>query len=305
MEITMPTWSEILHETTSESTFDISRRKYLQELYAVTKRNVIVYYSGWLQKPGADGTPVTELDKNAFMAAIHGLDRSQGLDLLLPTEGGETAATESLVYYLRQMFGTNIRAIIPQIAMSAGTMIALSCKEIVMGKHSSLGPIDPQLGGMSAHAVVEEFNRANLEVTKVAVTHPLWQLIIGKYPPTLIGECEKAIQWGESLVRDWLSSGMFEGVEDSTIIIDRVIRELGDHAMTLSHSRRITLDHAKAIGLRVVALEDNQHLQEAVMSVHHTCMITLERSSAFKLIENHNGVAYIRQARPVIQGIIQ
>jgi len=36
------------------------------------------------------------------------------------------------------MFGTNIRAIVPQLAMSAGTMIALSCKEIVMGKQSNL-----------------------------------------------------------------------------------------------------------------------------------------------------------------------
>ena len=42
------------------------------------------------------------------------------------------------------MFGTDIRAIVPQLALSAGTMVALACKEIIMGKHSSLGPIDPQ-----------------------------------------------------------------------------------------------------------------------------------------------------------------
>jgi membrane-bound ClpP family serine protease len=58
------------------------------------------------------------------------------------------------------MFGTNIRAIIPQMAMSAGTMIALSTREIIMGKHSNLGPIDPQIAGIPAHGVIEEFNRA-------------------------------------------------------------------------------------------------------------------------------------------------
>jgi ClpP class serine protease len=75
------------------------------------------------------------------------MDRSKGLDLILHTPGGDMAATESLVDYLRQMFGKDIRAIVPQIAMSGGTMIALAWKEILMGKHSNLGPIDPQFSG--------------------------------------------------------------------------------------------------------------------------------------------------------------
>jgi ClpP class serine protease len=29
--------------------------------------------------------------------------------------------------------------------MSGGTMIACSAKEIIMGNHSNLGPVDPQL----------------------------------------------------------------------------------------------------------------------------------------------------------------
>jgi ClpP class serine protease len=76
---------------------------------------------------------VNDKDKNAFMVNIHKLDRSKGLDLILHTPGGDLAATESIVDYLHSMFGLNIRAIIPQISMSAGTLIALSCKEIVMG----------------------------------------------------------------------------------------------------------------------------------------------------------------------------
>ena len=95
------------------------------------------------------------------MATIKDLDSTKGLDLILHTPGGDIAATEALVGYLRSMFNTDIRAIIPQIAMSAGTMIALSCKEIVMGKHSSLGPIDPQLGGLPAHGIIEEFTKAS------------------------------------------------------------------------------------------------------------------------------------------------
>src|SRR5205085_10523613 len=143
-----------------------------------------------------------------FMATIDGLDRRQGLDLILPTPGGEVAATESLVQYLRAMFDTDIRVIVPQLALSAGTMIACAAKRIVMGKHSSLGPIDPQFGGIPAHGVIEEFNRAKEEIAANPAAIPLWQPIIAKYPPTLIGECEKAIEWSTEIVQGWLRSGM-------------------------------------------------------------------------------------------------
>jgi ClpP class serine protease len=126
-------------------------------LHEITKRNVIVYYSGWLQKRGVQGAEINDEDKNGFMTVIHELDRNLGLDLVLHTPGGDTAATESLVHYLRAMFGTDIRAVVPQLAMSGGTMIACACKKIIMGKQSSLGPVDPQLGGVPAHGVVEEF----------------------------------------------------------------------------------------------------------------------------------------------------
>lgn len=156
----MANWNELLQEiNTSGSTHDLIRRKYLRQLHEVTHRNVIAYYSGWLEKPNAPNLQINDADKNGIMNAIHQLDRPNGLDLILHTPGGETAATESIVDYLRSIFGTNIRAIVPQLAMSAGTMIACACKAIVMGKHSSLGPIDPQIMGLAAHGILEEFQR--------------------------------------------------------------------------------------------------------------------------------------------------
>ena len=126
----MPSWHSILEEIQHRgSIHDVIRREYLAKLHSVTGRNVIVYYSGWLQKPGVPAH-VNDGDKNGFMTAVHKLDRSKGLDLLLHTPGGETAATESIVDYLHSMFGTNIRAIVPQIALSAGTMIACAAKRL-------------------------------------------------------------------------------------------------------------------------------------------------------------------------------
>ena len=136
----MPTWHDFLHDIQAGGgVHDRLRRQCLQDLHDLTNRNVILYYSGWLQNPGAPASGIDDSDKSSFMTVVHGMDRTKGLDLFLHTPGGEMAATESLVEYLRAMFGMDIRAIVPQIAMSAGTMIACACRTILMGKHSNLG----------------------------------------------------------------------------------------------------------------------------------------------------------------------
>ena len=108
---------------------------------AHTGRNVISYYSGWLSKGSVSLTDMNDEPKNGFMTTVHKLDRKRGLDLILHTPGGGIAATQSIVNYLHKMFGQDLRAIVPQIAMSAGTIIACCCKEIWMGAQSNLGPI--------------------------------------------------------------------------------------------------------------------------------------------------------------------
>jgi ClpP class serine protease len=300
----MPTWNELLNEAKEAgSTYDVIRRKYLKKLFECTGRNVILYYSGWQQKPllAREGArfELNDADKNGFMSVIHKLDRKKGVDLLLHTPGGSMAATESLVDYLRSMFGTNIRAVVPQLALSAGTMVALACKEIIMGKHSSIGPIDPQIGGVSAHGVMEEFVQAKTEVHGDQTAALIWQPIFAKYNPTLIGDCQKAILWSAAMVKEWLITGMFEGevkakAEEKA---DKVIQELADHALTKSHDRHISANKATDIGLNVRLLEADPALQEAVLSVHHACIQTLADTPAYKVIENQNGTAFIQQLR--------
>jgi enoyl-CoA hydratase/carnithine racemase len=297
----MPSWHHLLQQIKVKgSTYDVVRRHYLKRLSKVTKRNVIVYYSGWLQKSGIRGQQVNDGDKNGFMAVVHKLDRKKGLDLILHTPGGETAATESIVDYLHTMFDSDMRAIVPQLAMSAGTMIACACKEIIMGKQSSLGPIDPQLGFLPAHGIVEEFKRAFEEVKADPAKVPIWQPIIAKYHPTLIGECEKAIEWSNEITKEWLTRSMFKNDPKGAAKIDSIVAELGDHALTKSHARHLSAARCKSIGLKVKMMEDNQDLQDAILSVHHACIHTLASTGAFKIIENQKGVAFIQAMQAVM-----
>jgi Serine dehydrogenase proteinase len=268
-----------------------------------TDRNTIIYYSGWLEKQnlinqGVTGFDINDSDKTGFMSTIHGLDRSKGLDLFLHTPGGDIAATESIVDYLRTMLNGDIRVIVPQLAMSCGTMMALAANEIVMGKHSSLGPIDPQFGGIPAHGIIEEFDKAKEEIKADPSTIPVWQPIIGKDNPTLVGEAAKAIQWSKDMVDTWLQTGMFKANLDRINAAKKVIDELGSHSLTLSRSRHISLTKAQDLGIVVVPLEDDPRLQDLVLAVHHTCTLTLTETMAMKIIENHNGVAVITAFNP-------
>ena len=89
---------------------------------------------------------------------------------------------------------------------------------------------------------------------------------------------------------------MFKDDEDKETKADKVIEELGNHALTLSHARHISLSRAREIGLKVSALEDNDELQDAVLSVHHACMLTLDGTPSIKIIENHLGVAVLKMS---------
>jgi membrane-bound ClpP family serine protease len=301
----MADWSEILIELQrAGSSYDNVRRKYLRELSDYTGRNVIVYYSGWLQKQGVNNVIINDLDKNALMTTIKGLDRSKGLDLILHTPGGETAATESIIDYLCSMFD-DMRAVVPQLAMSGGTMIACSCDKILMGKHSSLGPIDPQFGNIPAHGLLEEFQKASEEIKVDASKIYVWQPILQKYGPTILGEAQKVIAWSEAIVKERLSNRMFKSMRNKATknkVIKNIIEELGNHSLNLSHSRHLSAEKCKSIGLKIEDLEADQALQEKVLSVHHAMMHTLAATMASKIVENQNGIAYIQQA-PIVQSV--
>lgn len=310
----MPDWNQVfeeikdhqvLHRRLAAETVDIIRRRYLKQLFEHTGRNVIAYYSGWLSKPDAQGIEITDEDKNGIMMAVHGLDRALGLDLIIHTPGGSLSATESIVDYLHKMFGNNVRAIVPQIAMSAGTMIACSCRSIVMGKHSNLGPIDPQLRGVAAHGVLLEFERAIKECAADPAKIPIWQVIIGKYHPTFLSECENAIKWADNFVRTQLAGVMFKGKKSAAGRAAEVVKRLTDYRNNMAHDRHIHAEECKNIGLRIEDLEADPQTQDMVLTVHHCYVHTLQNTGCYKIIENHNGAAVAKQAQQSIQQLPQ
>lgn len=295
----MPNWNEVLTEIQNcerKNALDFVRRNHLKNFSEYRKRNTIAYYSGWLQKSGSAKTAINDDDKNGLMATIDKMDRKLGLDLILHTPGGDIAATESIIDYLQRMFEGNIQAFIPQLAMSAGTMIACSAKYIYMGKESSIGPIDPQFGGIPCHSILKEFEDAIAAIKKDPGSLPAWQCILSKYHPTLLGECKKAIELSSEIVQNQLERIMFADDKDNKIKAKAVINKLNEHESTKVHARHLSIDAAKECGLKILNLEDDPRLQDLLLTVHHCYMHTFANSAAVKIVENQDGIAVVTMA---------
>lgn len=276
---------------------DRIRREYLEQLYEYTKRDTVLFFSAF-NKPNSQ---IMNDDIQSLMSALHGLSGNE-LDLILHSPGGSPEATEQIVKYLRAKYN-HIRVIVPQNAMSAATMLACSADEIIMGKHSALGPIDPQItyttveGGRftaPAQSIINEFNQAKEEILTNPQSAPIWIRRIDRLPKGFLGICENTIKLSKVLVKDWLVTYMFSGETEATEKAVEISEWLGNADNHLTHGRPIDFDTLNSMGLKVIRLEDDQELQEKVLSVYHSAMATFDFSLCYKFIENHNGLGAFR-----------
>lgn len=290
----MACWGEILNAVQHKGTgvdflkLDEMRMAYLADLSKYRNRNVIAYYSGWMYRPSAEDVSINDKDMNAFMEVVHRLDKTKGLDLILHTPGGEIAATEQIINYLHSCF-QDITVIVPQMAMSAGSIISVSCNEIIMGKQSCLGPFDPQIGGVACQSVLKEFEIAKDELKHNPAALGLWQVIISKYHPTFLYSCAQAVA-----LTDELADKILEKVVTDAGKRNAIKKAFNDNSESKIHSRHFSKVKLQKLGLNVKNLEDDQKLQDLVLSIHHCYTVLLENALITKCVENAIGGRYLR-----------
>lgn len=290
----MPSWNAIFDSVQPTNAIEEIKKKYFSQLTDLTGRNYVVYFSCWQQKPGVAGQfSIDDDDRNGFMNALFGLDKNKGLDLILHTPGGDLAATQSIVDYLYSFFSGDVRVIVPHTAMSAGTMMACASKEIVMGKHSNLGPIDPQINGIPVNEFVDLLKNAMADLQK-GENIPYWQMTLSKYPPTFFGMCSNAIAASKKIVGQWLERSMLHGSDPSDV--SRTVEYMADYHSHLQHNTRLTVDDLrKNTALKIRNLEEDQKFQENVLSLYHCYQIMSGMTNVSKLIENHKQVKFVKQ----------
>jgi hypothetical protein len=99
-------------------------------------------------------------------------------------------------------------------------------------------------------------------------------------------------------VQEWLATYMFAGEPTAQEDATRIAAYFADYERHHSHAVGIDREDAKAIGLKIFDLEDDPSLQDAVLSVHHAAMHTLQ-GPAIKVVENNLGATYAKVAAQV------
>jgi ClpP class serine protease len=93
-------------------------------------------------------------DSEKVLRAIYMTDPDVPLDIVLHTPGGLALAAIQIARAFHD-HKAKVTVFVPHYAMSGGTLIALAADEIVMCKHSVLGPIDPQLEQFPAASLIK------------------------------------------------------------------------------------------------------------------------------------------------------
>jgi Serine dehydrogenase proteinase len=321
----VPTWGKLLEEllvlqqqyvppvpgapiTAADmvSPHDTLRRRYLAKLSGRTGRAIITYYSGFQEHPEAPPRilQVNSADIAGFMEACSDAPEDE-LDLFLHSPGGDGEAAEQVCGYLRTQF-KHIRAIVPVYAMSAATMMALSADETIMGAHSQIGPIDPQISittptgprSASAQAIKDQFEMARQQCQDPK-NLAAWTPILQYYSPGLLAACDHASERARKIVATALEKYMLAGTSDPAKEAEHAAAWFGDAKELLSHGRPVRRDEARDHGIVVIDLEDDAELQDLVLSVHHTAMLTLSGTPTAKLIESHRGRAWVQMQQVV------
>lgn len=309
----MASWNSIFQEMmdAGPNGFDIVRRKKLADVSQITGHHTIIY--------AADFEPVNPIkarlvggsmsisfaDKDGFdeiTRNIPCINNCNEVDILLHSPGGSAEATESIVKLLRARF-SSVRFIVPSIAKSAATMMAMSGNQILMDDRSKLGPIDPQLliprddqiVIAPAQAIKDQFEMAQKEISSDNAKLPSWIPILRGYGPSLLAQCDNHLTLAEELVSSWLKKYMFRSDNQAESKANAVAKHLNSHNNFYSHSRRIGITELQNLGLNILDMRTNQCLHNAVRDLYSALMLTFANSGAYKIFENSCGDAVIQQ----------
>jgi len=174
-------------------------------------------------------------DMSEVMNKMDGKD----FDLILHTPGGDVFSSLAVSRLIKQYPG-RIRAIVPLYSMSGGSLLALSCKELLMGSNACLGPIDPQLGGLFTHGSAHNWSEIVKFKGKKADDQSISFAMTGKqYTKSIAAHLHKIIDFGLSTQqKDKLISFMTDGsIEHAYPLTISDLNNFGIKTYTLTNAK--------------------------------------------------------------------
>jgi hypothetical protein len=310
------TWESVRRELNStrndqgQIDFDRVRKAKLAAIAAHTKRPTVLYATDFLNevkiKHASSSMSINPQDVRGISEVLRGLE-GKSLDLILHSPGGSPEAAESIVEVLRSQF-TDVRILVPVMAKSAATMIALSGNEILMPVSAELGPIDPQFllsdgrGGQRmtpAQAIIDEVQRAKQAAITQQADFPVWIAQIQNHPPGLYQQALNAVQLSKQLVKKWIQDYMLAGEKNAPSIAQTIVDFLGDHNQFLSHARRVSVETLNGMGAHIRDITQvDRALWQLLEEVWYTVEQNFQSSAIVKMWENSAGSGLFQVIQP-------
>lgn len=160
--------------------------------------------------------PIVPGVDNAVRDAIEEIKNpKESLFFLLETGGGYAEVAQRIVDTIRHHYKI-VEFIVPNHAMSAGTILVMSGDAIHMDYYSLLGPIDPQVQRpgtdiwVPALGYLKQFDRLIKKSSKGALTTAEMTVLVEKFDLAELYEYEQALNLSVTLLKSWLVKYKFK-----------------------------------------------------------------------------------------------
>ena len=214
-------------------------------------------------------SPIVHGLEGRLRAALDALPHKRAsIAVILDTVGGIVEVVERMAVALRHAYG-NVTMIVPDRAMSAGTIFALSADRIMMDYLSCLGPVDPQiLRGkefVPALSYLNQFERLNDKANKGSLTTAELALL-GKLDLGDLYQFEQARELSVELLINWLSKYKFKDWTRTetrgVVVTDEMKEERARHIADLLSDTERWHSHGRAIDRRTLREEVNLKIED-------------------------------------------
>ncbi len=277
----------------------------LSEIVAVRNRPCIVYVANMVNNKIKESISIDYGDDLPFEELINTIPKDiKDIDILLVTPGGSGTQVAKFVDKLRPRFD-NVSFILPDMAMSAGTIFAMSGDEIIMNNRSYIGPIDPQVPNrdgafvpaQSILTLIEDIREKGQNELNKGRT-PSWTdlQILNQIDKKEIGNAINASKYSVELVENYLYSYKFktwtQHSDGITVVTDadkkkranEIASQLCEHSLWKSHGRGITREVAWDIcKLRINHAENTEGLDRAMRRVWALFYWIFENTGIYKI----------------------
>ena len=227
------------------------------------------YYSGCIEeKLKADlvtiyGPIQYGLESRLNNALSLNVQKKNHLAIVLDTDGGAAEVVERIVQIIRKFY-QEITFIVPNKAMSAGTILVMSGDKIMMNYFSVLGPIDPQIfkdgKWVPALSYLEKYEEF-VAKTKVpnCILSSAELILLQKFDLGELHTFQQAKNLSIHLLKKWLSQYKFKDWDETETSKKTVNYEMkekrAEEIAEKLNDIKMWYSHARGIGMNVLRSE--------------------------------------------------